>query len=218
MLFRPYQTPFRNALSPQQSITPAGYASPSNQSYRYASPYQQQRAVLVPMPRPFIRPQVSIVITSQIRAFLIVSGLIYLFLSSTAIALEIATVVNSYWTHYCGIWAGAFLLLTAVILLIVACRVMQNMIYLVWLFFIALLICIIAIILSAVNISQSQRCVYGVSQKACDTRASDILKILVLIMLIIAALHSAVNLAMVTYLQRRSQTKLPPSNVPTYQY
>jgi hypothetical protein len=66
------------------------------------SPYQQQRAVLVPMPRPFIRPQISIVITSQIRAFLIVSGLIYLFLSSTAIALEIAIVVNSYWTHYYG--------------------------------------------------------------------------------------------------------------------
>ena len=142
--------------------------------------------------------------TPRVKVFLIISGLLYAFFSLSIIGLEIATIIDSSWTFYRGLWSGGFLLAAGTGLLVIAC----HRSYLVWqltqFFVFGLLICIIGLILSAVNFCKSLRCEVSFSRYQCDNGTILILKMAVLILLGLATIQTALSLVITTRLQKKA--------------
>ncbi|CAF1374786.1 unnamed protein product [Adineta steineri] len=180
---------------------PSGYPAPGQ-----APMIQQQRFIVMPNYRSWNNMQ-SIPIESNTRAFLIISGIFYMIWGIMALGLEIGTIINFYSTYYRGIWAGGCLIGGGIGMLIIACKTSHVMTYLIRTFIIILVLCVLALILSIVNISVSYQCnPDSYWYNYCDRLLATNLKIVILVLFVIANIHSIINMFVIGKVQKRAAT------------
>lgn len=145
-------------------------------------------------------------ITSSLRTFLIISGIIYLLSGILAFGLEVGIISSSYWRYYTGFWTGGYLLGGGISLLIAASRPSYVMSYLIRMSTVALILSILAVILSIVNVTTASRCDSGYYFLWCDTKLALDLKITVLTLYIITTIHTIVNMIMISNAQKTASS------------
>jgi len=153
-------------------------------------------------------------ITSNLKAFLIISGLLSLLLGILDMSVEIGILLNSYTTYYRGLWAGGFLIGGGICMLVASCRVAYVMAYLIRLFTVTLIFVILGLVLSIINLATSIQC-DSYSWYLCDNRLAINLKIVILILFIISTIQTIVNIIVASNAQKRT-TPTPTPNVPVY--
>jgi hypothetical protein len=205
---RPPNGPPAYSPYPQQ---PAGYGAPGTTYYGQTPVYQQQGAVIIPIYRPFWNNLVATTITPGLRAFLIISGILYLIWGILAIGLEIGLIINLSSTYYRGFWGGGVLIGGGISMLVAACRSSYIMMHLVRLFIVSLVFCILGFILSVVNYTSSSYCSF--SWLYCDSRTELNIKGVLLGLFLIATIHTIVNLVIASNTHKRTMST-PASNVP----
>ncbi|CAF1485284.1 unnamed protein product [Rotaria magnacalcarata] len=179
---------------PQQ---PSSYPVPGG-AYNGSIPtYQQQRVTVVPTYRPFWNNLVLTPITPGIKAFLVISGILYLIWGILAIGFEIGIIRYSYWRYYTGLWAGAFLVGGGISMLIAACKPSFVMANLIRMFITCLMFCILGLILSIVYVSRSTRCDSIYFWYYCDYSITAHLKVAMLALFITATIHTIVNIIVI---------------------
>ena len=205
---RPYYPPPSYGAS--QYITDhAGSVSPADRNYGYFPSFDVRSTSLIPAGWLYRGSKIPAAMTPQVKGFLLLSGMLYIFWSLSIISIEIATIIDSRWTFYRAIWTGGFLLILAISLLFIASRPS----YLIWqltqFFIFGSLICVIGLLLSAISFSRSLRCVDNPGRYQCDTSTVFFLKMAILILVGLATIHTAINLAITMRFQTKSQ--LSPS-------
>jgi hypothetical protein len=190
---------------------PPVYGQYPQQPGYYGQPpvYQTQGVVITPVYRTFWNNVVLTPITPSLKAFMVISGIIYLLWSVLAFGLEIGLIANGSVTYYRGLWAGAFILGGAISMLIAACRQSYNMAHLIGMFAVALVFCILGLILSIVNYAASSGCTYSFYYY-CDSQLALNLKIVILVVFLFATIHTIVNMIIVGNAQKnRASTPAP---------
>ncbi|CAF1368542.1 unnamed protein product [Adineta steineri] len=188
---------------PQQ---PSDYPAPGAGYPGQTPKYQQQGYVITPIYRSWNNMQ-SIPIESNTRAFLIISGIFYMIWGIMALGLEIGIIINSYSIYYRSIWAGGCLVSGGIIMLIIACKTSHVMTYLIRTFIIILVLCVLALILSIVNISDPSQCnPDSYWYNYCDRLLATNLNIVMLVLFVIANIHSIINMVVIGKVQKRAAT------------
>ncbi|CAF4250039.1 unnamed protein product, partial [Adineta steineri] len=132
-------------------------------------------------------------IKSNIKAFLIISGIFYMIWGIIAFGLEIGIITSAYLTYYRGIWAGVFLIGGGISMMI---------------------ICIFALLSSILNIYGLSRCNPDPHwYNYCDRLLATNLKIVILVLFVIANIHSIINMFVTGKVQKRAATT-SPTNIP----
>ena len=206
---RPYYPPPPSYGASQYNSDHAGSVAPARHNYGYFPSFSERGASLVPTGWMYRSSKMPAAMTPQVKDFLLISGMLYIFWSLSIISIEIVTIIDSYWTFYRALWTGGFLLVVAISLLFISSRPS----YLIWqltqFFSFGSLICVIGLLLSAINFSRSLRCIDKPGRYQCDTRTVSFLKMVILILVALATVHTAINLAITMRLQKKSQ--LSPS-------
>ena len=199
---------------PQQPMSGIGYTAPGTTYYIQSPSSQQPSVVITPLYRPIINSLMPTLLTYNIKTFLVISGIIYFLLGILAYGLEIGIIVNSFWTFYRGFWAGTFLIGTGIVMLIIACRASYPLIYLTRILGVILGISALGLIFSIINYSASTQC-FSSSLWNCDGKLASDLKVAILVIFILAVIHTAINLAVIIKTHRRTLLASNPK-IPTY--
>jgi len=182
-----------------------GYVAPKVQYYRQTPLYPQQHVVIVPTYRLFWMNDKLTTITSNLKAFFIISGIIYTIWSLAIISLEIAITMESYWTPYHSVLINGFILGGGIGILIVACRTSYPMLTLIKVFDFCLLFCLLGFILSAINYGKSTKCSSWYSSNySCDKELVSILKIVSLIIYIAITIHTLINIIVFSNIHKKT--------------
>ena len=155
-------------------------------------------------------------ITPNLRAFFIISGILYMIWGILGIGLEVGLIINAYTTYYRGFWAGGFLIGGGISMLVAACRISYPMIQLTRVFIIGLCFCIVAVILSIINITAIPRCNWSSIWYFCDSTLATNLKIVILVVFVVSVIHTIINMIVVNNARKRTTTTSPTS-VASYQ-
>jgi hypothetical protein len=191
------------AQYPQQVAYAPGYGVPGQM---YAPPVmvpQGPTAVVVPVYQRYWGTLVSTQITADVRNFLLISGLLYLLWGILGVGLEIGIIANSYLTYYRGFWMGLFIFISGITMLVAACQANYALQSLVRSLTVALIFCILGLIFSIVNYAYSTRCDYYRSYNCDSKRAAD-LKIAILVVSILATIHTIVNMVVIGNMHNKS--------------
>ena len=154
-------------------------------------------------------------ITPSLRAFLMISGMLYLLWGILAIGLEVGLIINAYTTYYRGFWAGGFLIGGGISMLVAACKVSYPLIQLTRVFIMGLCFCMVAVVLSVINITASSRCEWSSFLYFCDSTLATNLKIVILVVFVVSVIHTIINMVVVNNARKRTTATSPPS-VPSY--
>jgi hypothetical protein len=176
--------------------------------------HPQQGFVVAPVYRPWNNVVVT-PITPNLRTFFIISGILYLIWGILAMGLEVGIIINAYGTYYRGLWAGGYLLGSGISLLIASCRVSYAMVHLIRMLAVGLFLSILALILSIVSITTSSRCNSIYYWYSCDITLVNNLTIVILILFIVAIVHTIINIIVASNAQKRGATTTAAS-VATY--
>jgi len=197
-------------------IDGAGYAAPNVQYYGQTPLYPQQSVVIVPTYRSVRMNHILTTMTPNLRAFLIISGIIYTIWSLAFISLEIAIAVKSYWTFYRSVWISGFVLGGGICMLIAACRRSYSMITLIKMFTFALCFCLLGIVLSSINYATSEKCSSWYSSKyLCDQELVRTLKVISLSVIIVTTIHTLINIIVFRNVHKNTLKSTVP-NVPNH--
>jgi hypothetical protein len=191
-----------------------GYASPGTSYYIQPPSSQQPSVVIKPLYRPFVNNLIPTPFTYNFKMFLTISGFIYLILGILAFGLEIGIIVNSYWTFYHGLWAGTFLIGIGIAMLVIACRTSYPLLHLTRILGVILGISALGLIFSIMNYSTSIRCFSSLSLCYCDGKLASDLKATILVLFILAVIHTAINFTVIVKTHRRTLLASNPK-VPT---
>jgi hypothetical protein len=168
--------------------------------------------------RSFIRAQVLTTITSNFRAFLIISSVIYILSGLLMFGLQIATIMLSNWTLYQGILTGIAIIGSGINMFLVACKTSYHISYLTQSLVGVLICCIIGVVLSAINFYTSRQCINTWDYYYCDKSIVNIFKMILLIATSLATVQTIINLIIVARVQRKSIQVPPAPSAPGYQY
>lgn len=161
--------------------------------------------------------QILATMTPNIRVFFIISGILYLIWSLSAIGLEIVLIIESYSTYYRGVWAGGFLLAGGICMLTMACRTSYSTTYMIRLFILVLLFCVFGLVLSAVNYGTSTKCLSSLSYRySCDQKLVTILKIVILVVFVVATAHTLINIFVVNNEHKKAMLKATALRAPNH--
>lgn len=138
---------------PQPGFQPSGVAYNGQ-----TAAFQSQSAFAMQGRRPVWGNVILTPMTSNLRGFCIISGILCLLCGITNIGLEIGILMNSYTTYYGGLWGGSYLIGTGIVMLIAACRPMFNMNAVIRTSAIALVLVIIGVILSILSVITVDGC------------------------------------------------------------
>ncbi|CAF3379167.1 unnamed protein product [Rotaria sp. Silwood1] len=190
-VYLPNNAPPAYAPYPQH---PSAYPT-SGAPYNGSTPiYQQQAVVVAPIYRPMWNYLTPTPITSNLRVFFMISGLLYLIWGVLVIGLEIGIIVYSYWRYYTGFWTGSFFIAGGITMLIVACRPSYAMTHLIRLFGLCLFLSILGLILSIVYVATLNQCSSTYYWYYCYSSTGRNLKIALLIFFIITSIHTIINM------------------------
>ena len=89
-------------------------------------------------------------------------------------------------------------------MLIAACRESYAMLRLMRMYILALCFCIVALILSIVNITSTVRCSYSHYWYTCDDELASNIKIAILVLFIISTIHTIINMVVANKAQQRT--------------
>ncbi|CAF3616819.1 unnamed protein product [Rotaria sordida] len=189
-VYQPYPGPPPYASYSQQSINNTDHTVSSEQRNGQVLLNSQKNVLIIPAHHLLTRTRILTTITLKLQVFFILSGITYLLWSALAIGLEISILLYSYSIYYRGIFSGFIMLGTS----------------------------IIGVILSIVDVTVSQKCANRMSSNLCDTQIGHRLKVIILIELCIATIHTGINLAIVRHIQKKSISIPPVANTSEYQY
>ncbi len=176
--------------------------------------YQQQGPRVVPAYRQRWNNLVATPMTSNLKTFFIISGILYLIWGILSIGLEVGIIIHSYTTYYRGLWTGVFLIGGGISMLIASCRTSYIMSYLLLRFGVVLFFVILGLILSITNLAISIRC--GSSYWFfCDDQVATNLKIGILVLFIVCTIHNIINMTVASNAQKRA-ILASASNAPRY--
>jgi len=196
-----------------QPIGGAGYVAPNAPYYGQTPLYPaQQSAVIVPSYRSVSMNHMLTTITPNLRAFFIISGIIYTIWSPAIISLEVVIVVKSYWTFYRGVWISGFFLSGGICMLIAACRRSYSMVSLIRVFTLVLCFCLVGIILSSINYATSKKCPSWYSSKyLCDQELVHTLKVISLSVIIVTTIHTLINIIVFNNIHKKTLKSAVPN-------
>jgi hypothetical protein len=215
--FRFYQPPPSYSPYPQQPIVSTGYALSGVRYYNQTPLYPQQHVVIVSSYVPFRNNQISTIITSKLRAFLIISGLIGLICSLAVISLEVVIIIETYWVLYRTIWAGSFLFSGSICMLVAACRTSYPFGSLIKVFAFVLLFCIFGLVASAIGYNTSVKCSSKFSSEdLCDNGLVNASKLTIMIVFVVATVHTLINILVFTKEDEKTRPTSPVSSVRNY--
>lgn len=198
--YRPEQPP-PYVSYPPQSIAGTAYVVP-NMQYNGQTP---------PPYHLFWKNRRLTTITPKLRSFLLISGVIYTIWSLIILTFEVTIAFKSNWVYYRSIWTSGFILGGGISMLAVSCRSKYHMITLIRVFIVALLFCLLGIILSTVNYSTSTKCSNSYSNReSCDSELVSILKLTSLLIMIIIAIHTVINLIVFRNARKKSSAVQNP--------
>jgi hypothetical protein len=165
----------------------------------------------MPVYRPGWNNLVATPLTSNLKLFFAISGIFYLIWGILDIGLEVGIIVNSYYSaYYRGLWAGGYLIGGGIVMLVASCRVAYILNHLIRTFIVALVLIILGLILSIINLANSNRCdLYYWS--SCDTQLAINLKIAILAIFIISTIHTIVNIIVTRNALKRPISTTTPS-------
>jgi hypothetical protein len=141
--------------------------------------------------------------TSNLKLFFVVSGFICLISGILDIGLEIGILITSYSTYYRGLWAGGYLIGVGITMLIAASKMICFMNKLIRIFIIGLILVLLGLILSIINLADSNRC-NSYYWFTCDDQLATNLKIAILIVFIISTIQTIANVIVARTAQRRT--------------
>ncbi|CAF2814732.1 unnamed protein product [Rotaria sp. Silwood2] len=208
--------PPNNAPPPytQYPQHPSAYPT-SGAPYNSSTPcYQSQTGAVAPVYRPSWNNLIPTSITSSLRVFFVISGILYLIWGVLVVGFEIGIIYYSYWRYYTGFWTGCFFISGGISMLVVACKTSYVMAHLIRLFAICLFLGILGLILSIVNVARYKSCDSVYYWQYCNNSTGHHLKIAILVFIIIALIHTIINIV-VTSNARKSTTSACTSSIPT---
>ncbi|CAF0817308.1 unnamed protein product [Rotaria sordida] len=101
------QPPYGAGNIYQPNNAPPPYTQyPQHSSAYPTAVYQPPTVTVVPLYRPLWNYLTPTPITSSLRVFFIISGLLYLIWGILAVGLEIGILIYSYWRYYTGFWTA----------------------------------------------------------------------------------------------------------------
>lgn len=192
------------AQYPQQAAFAPGYGAPGQMYAPQVMVAQHQTAIVVPVYRQYWSNMVSTPITADVRNFLLVSGILYLIWGILAVGLEIGIITYSYRTYYRGFWMGLFIFISGITMLVAACQANYALLRLVRSFTVALVFCILGLIFSIVDYVFASRCDSYVYWYNCDLKKASDLKIVILVVSVLATIHTIVNMVIVSNMHKKS--------------
>ena len=160
--------------------------------------YPPPGSVGMPVNRPPILAMMPTPLTGNQKMFFIASGILYIIWGVLSIGLEIAILSYSYFSYYRGFWAGGFLVGSGISLLVVGGRGTFVLTRLTTLFAIALVFTILGMITSIINYTTSPY---------WDTVESSQLKIVILAVMIVAIIHTVVNMVVANKVHQKAVTE-----------
>lgn len=157
--------------------------------------FQSQRAFGPTVVRPGWGNVILTPMTSNLKLFFVISGIICLACGMTNIGLEIGILVNSITTYYGGIWGGSYLIGTGILMLIASCRPVFSMSAVIRTSAIALVLVTIGLILSIVSMTLiNDSCSLYYTVIDCDQSLVDKLQIARLAVFCLAIIQVIANL------------------------
>ena len=192
------------AQYPQQAAFAPGYGAPGQMYAPQVMVPQYQTAVVVPVYRRYWGNMVSTPITADVRNFLLISGIFYLIWGILAVGLEIGIISYSYRTYYRGFWMGLFIFISSITMLVAACQANYALQRLVRSFTVALVFCILGLIFSIVDYAFANRCDYYDYWYSCDSKKASDLKIVILVVSVVATIHTIVNMVIIGNMHKKS--------------
>jgi hypothetical protein len=166
--------------------------------------YQQQGIVVAPGYRSAWNNVITTPVTPNLRAFFIISGIIYCLWGILSFSIQLGIAVNSYSTYYQGFWTGIFILVGGIHTLIVACRPSYPLNHLTRIYVIGLILSLIGFLFSVFNYSFSTQCTSTFIWYMCDYELTSNLKIVLLVIFLLASIHSVINIVFVSKIQKKS--------------
>lgn len=133
-------------------------------------------------------------VTSDLRIFLICTGLIYCLTALTIIGLDIGLIYTTYWKWYLGFSVNGLMISAGITSFVVACRSKYSMPYSFINHIIALIGSFLISIAAIVYLTLSKRCSSTQDDTKCDNATAYALKVVLLVMFILSFIHSIINL------------------------
>jgi len=208
---QPYpQQPYAQGYPPQYYTQAPGF-------YQGQPPMGQQPIIIAPVYQSYMRvAPIMTQLTSSLKLYLTISGVLYILLGVLAIGLEIGLIANSSVTYYRGFWAGGFVLGSGISMLIASCQTYYAMARLVVTFVIALILVFIGFILSIINVALYNACGYF---SFCNYGRAQGLKIGILVIFSVLLIQTIVNIIVASSAKRQAiqRGQTAPTQVPVQQ-
>ncbi|UJR35384.1 hypothetical protein I4U23_028141 [Adineta vaga] len=179
----------------------------SNNLFSEKTPlYQQNGIVVTPVYQTVWRNKLPTTITTDLKLFLFISGFFYALWGIIAISLQIGLIVNSYSSYYHGFWAGSFLIVGGIIMMITAAKSHYPLIRLVQYYSINLGLTTVGLVFSIINYSLATKCTLF-SSLYCDDDLASHLKFFLIITFSVAFIHTIINMVIVTREHQRTVSR-----------
>ena len=171
---------------------------------RPGSTSEELRFVLTPLPRSYLRADVSTRTKLQYRLFLILYAFLYLLWGITSIGVQIILLNQTNRFFYRGFWIGACFLAAAIGLFIVAIRKFIPWFFLIRFFASGLLICIIWLLFSIINIVSCFGCDHDNLHYTDDYQTRETFRWIILIIVSLATIQTMIGIIIVHQCDKRS--------------
>ena len=139
-----------------------------------------------------------VILTTNLKWFFRISGLIYFSSTIVAIGLDISLIFYSSWTWYLGFSGSGVWISAGITALIVSCYSTYTMIYLLWTYIPTLAINLIVWILSIINLVLHRRCNSSSSEtSSCESSIAFSLKVILLTLFSLPLVHTALVIVII---------------------
>ncbi len=157
-----------------------------------------------------MRNRIAVPLTTNFRLFLGISGFIYALWGISAFSVQLAIIINSISSYYSGFWSAVFLIVGGIIMMVAACRSAYPLQKLTVNYILNLSFCTIGLIFAIVNYTITSPCSVT-SFWYCDSSLSGHLRIALLVLFILALIHTIINMIVVSKEHKRALSKTHPS-------
>jgi len=181
----------------QPVYTPSSQQGVNNSNEK--SQYTLQRPVfLIPVRQTKSNELVHIPITNSLKSFLLLSGFLYCLWGIIIFSIQLGIVVNSYSNYYYGFWTGVFLDIGGIVMMIYGLKLMAPVNRLIRMLIFIALPCLTGFIYTIVNYCMTSPCQSTTSTYLCDDSLFRNLKLSLLIVFSLAAVHTPMNIFYLT--------------------
>ncbi len=144
--------------------------------------------------------------TTDLKTFLIISGFIYSTLGMFAFCLQLAIVVNSFSKYYHGFWIDVFLIVGGSVMMIAAISIILSIDSSDTNICVNIGFCTAGLVFSIINYVITTRCV-SLSSLDCDENLASNLKVILLVVFILALIHTIMNMIYISKEHHRTLSK-----------